>query len=145
MAREKKQFVSNVTGEEWHKHNSKRWNKVINQVGVVLEDEVHEGKNGSKVTLKKGTRVIIDDIRGRIKPQYRVKDQNGKIWFISALNIEIPQVDTTVPDPTEHEYRGGVRIDGTDDKRSPDRYSLSQTTEEEVLQKKMERRAQKNG
>ena len=66
----KKEFKSNVTGEEWFKHSSKRWNKTINQIGIVLEDEIHQGKNGTTATLKKGSEVIIDDIRGRIKPQY---------------------------------------------------------------------------
>ena len=89
MSKKKKEFVSNVTGEQWHKHNSKRWSKVINQIGVILEDEIHQGKNDTTVTLKKGSQVIIDDIRGRIKPQYRVTDINGKIWFVSALNVNI--------------------------------------------------------
>ena len=42
----KQEFVSNVTGEEWFKHNSQRWSTVINQVGIIIEDEIHDGKNG---------------------------------------------------------------------------------------------------
>ncbi len=45
MSKKKKEFVSNVTGEEWYKHNSKNWKNVINQVGIILEDEEHKDKN----------------------------------------------------------------------------------------------------
>ena len=41
----KKEFVSNVTGEEWFKHNSKKWSTVINQVGTIMEDEIMKGKS----------------------------------------------------------------------------------------------------
>tara|TARA_R110000824_G_scaffold183612_2_gene364605 strand:+ start:3648 stop:4064 length:417 start_codon:yes stop_codon:yes gene_type:complete len=132
----KKEFVSNVTGEEWFKHNSKNWKNVINQVGVVLEDEEHIGKNDTKIILKKGSKVIIDDIRGRIKPQYRVKDINGKIWFVSALNIEIVKNKTREADTSAHSYRGGVRHDGS--QASPYRYTLEKTTEEELQEIKFE-------
>ena len=129
MSKKKKEFVSNVTGEQWHKHNSKRWNKVINQIGVILEDEIHQGKNDTTVTLKKGSQVIVDDIRGRIKPQYRVTDINGKIWFVSALNVNIVNEEREV-DIEEHQYRGGVRHDGS--LAAPRRYTLTKTTEDEM-------------
>ena len=128
----KQEFVSNVTGEEWFKHNSKKWKMVINQIGTMTEDEVHDGKNGEKITLTKGTKVIIDDIRGRIKPQYRVKDINGKIWFVSALNIDIIKNEARDTDTSMHSYRGGVRHDGS--QASPYRYTVEKTTEEELKQ-----------
>ena len=131
MSKKKKEFVSNVTGEEWFKHNSKNWQGVINQVGIILEDEEHKDKNDTTIVLKKGSKVIIDDIRGRIKPQYRVKDINGKIWFVSALNVEINQTDRET-DTSKHAYRGGVRHDGS--KASPYRYTVEKTTEDELKQ-----------
>ena len=137
--KKKKEFVSNVTGEEWHKHNSKKWNRVISQFGTILEDEEHQGKNGAVLTLEKGSTVFIDDIRGRIKPQYRVRDGDGKIWFVSSLNVEISQNDLQESDVSKHQYRGGVRHDGT--KASPYRYKLGKTTEEEIR----EAREKKNG
>ena len=84
--------VSNVTGIGWRKNSHQRWNKVINQIGTVVEDEIHQGKNHTTVTLKAGSQVIIDDIRGRINPQYRVRDKNGKIWFVSANNLEFVKI-----------------------------------------------------
>ena len=132
MSKNKKEFVSNVTGEEWFKHSSKNWKNVINQIGVVLEDEEHIGKNDTKIILKKGSKVIIDDIRGRIKPQYRVKDINGKIWFVSALNINIIKNEARDADTSMHSYRGGVRHDGS--QASPYRYTVEKTTEEELKQ-----------
>ena len=128
----KQEFVSNVTGEEWFKHNSKKWKMVINQIGTMTEDEVHDGKNGEKLTLTKGTKVIIDDIRGRIKPQYRVKDMNGKIWFVSALNVSIEIDESRSPEIDDHSHRGGVRHDGS---QMNARYEVEQTTEEEVKAK----------
>ena len=65
MSKKKKEFVSNVTGEEWYKHNSKNWKNVINQVGIILEDEEHKDKNDATIILKKGSKVIIHDYRGR--------------------------------------------------------------------------------
>lgn len=139
MSKVKKQeFVSNVTGEEWFKHSSVKWHKVIHQVGIILEDETHMGKNNVTTTLKKGSKVIIDDIRGRIKPQYRVKDMNGKIWFVSALNIEILEDTTKEVDITEHEYRGGVRHDGSN--AASHRYTVDKTTEEELQEIKEEKK-----
>ena len=135
----KKEFKSNVTGEEWFKHSSKTWRRTINQVGIVLEDEVHQGKKGTTVTLKKGTEVYIDDIRGRIKPQYRVKDGNGKIWFVSALNIEVLKGDKTEDTNLVHGYRGGVRHDGS--KAAPYRYTVEKTTEDELNDLKTQRRS----
>jgi|TARA_R110000744_G_scaffold188573_4_gene307904 hypothetical protein len=130
MSKKKKDFVSNVTGEEWFKHNSIVWSKVINQIGVVKEDEVHQGKKEKAVTLKKGSRVIIDDIRGRIKPQYRVIDENGKIWFVSALNLDILEDKMRQADVSKHKYKGGVRHDGSE--ATPYRYTVSKTTKEEL-------------
>ena len=57
----KKEFVSNVTGEEWRKEYLKQWKRVINQVGVVIEDEIHNAKHNTTITLKAGTKVIVDD------------------------------------------------------------------------------------
>jgi hypothetical protein len=139
MSKKKKEFVSNVTGEEWFKHNSKKWKGVINQVGIVLEDEEHIGKNDTKIILKKGSRVIIDDIRGRIKPQYRVKDINGKVWFVSALNIEVQKEEKREADTSQHTYRGGVRHDGTD--ASPYRYEVEKPTEDELNELKLRRKS----
>jgi len=95
-----------------------------------MEDEVHQGKNGTTVTLTKGSEVIIDDIRGRIKPQYRVKDINGKIWFVSALNVEVIRNESREADVSGHGYRGGVRHDGT--RAAPYRYEVSKTTKQEL-------------
>jgi len=134
MSKKKKEFISNVTGEEWHKHYSDKWDKVIGQIGTVLEDEVHEGKNNTTVTLKKGSRVIIDDIRGRIKPQYRVHDKQGKVWFISSLNMEIEVDDEVEANIAEHQYRGGVRHDGSEAKDG--RYIIAKTTQDEILEAK---------
>ena len=135
----KKEFKSNVTGEEWFKHNSQSWRKAISQVGIILEDEVHQGKNGTTAILEKGSKVIIDDIRGRIKPQYRVKDINGKIWFVSALNVEIVEnKSTTANNDIQFQYRGGVRHDGT--KASPYRYEVNKTTEDELNEIKKARK-----
>tara|TARA_Y100000310_G_scaffold124350_1_gene123061 strand:- start:75 stop:518 length:444 start_codon:yes stop_codon:yes gene_type:complete len=139
MAKKKQEFVSNVTGEEWFKHNTQRWTTVINQVGIIMEDEIHDGKNGEKITLKKGSRVIIDDIRGRIKPQYRVIDTNGKVWFVSALNVEFSHDEKRESEVKTHRYHGGVRVDkgsrhdGTE--LSP-RYTVDKTTEEEYIEAK---------
>ena len=127
-------FVSNVTGIGWTKNSHGRWYRVINQIGTVIKDEVHQGKNHTTVTLKAGSKVIIDDIRGRINPQYRVTDSNGKIWFISALNVEIMNSETEMLlgeiDITEPQYRGGVRYDGSD--AAPRRYTLNKTTQDEL-------------
>ena len=134
----KKEFVSNVTGEEWYKHNSKKWNRVVGQVGTILEDEIHKGKK-FPITLKKGSTVYIDDIRGRIKPQYRVRDTNEKVWFVSALNVQILEDKSQESDVSKHMYRGGVRHDGS--KATPYRYNVDKTTEEEMK----EARGKSNG
>lgn len=139
----KKEFKSNVTGEEWHKHNSKKWNRIIHQVGVILEDEVHDGKNGTKTTLEAGTKVIIDDIRGRIKPQYRVIDNNGKIWFVPALNVEVLYDKEKETDTSTHGYRGGVRHDGS--QASSHRYEVEKTTDDELRELKKSMEERKNG
>ena len=139
----KKEFKSNVTGEEWHKYNSGRWRKVIHQYGVILEDEIHKAKNNTTVTLKSGTKVLIDDIRGRIKPQYRVIDASGKIWFVSALNVEVLFDKETDSDVSGHGYRGGVRHDGS--QASPYRYQLEKTTAEELQELKRIKKEKKDG
>ena len=134
-------FVSKVTGIGWAKNSHQRWNRVINQIGTVIKDEVHQGKNHTTVTLKAGSHVIVDDIRGRINPQYRVKDSKGKIWFISADNVEFSiDVETQLKNKNDPDvqdnyiYRGGIRVDGTDeveDVISP-RYEMPLTTEQEM-------------
>ena len=93
MSKKKKEFVSNVTGAVWHKENIKNWKKWYDKVGVLTEDIHSKGKNGTTVTLSKGSRVLINDIRGRIKPQYRVTDASDKIWFIPIEKIEIEKTE----------------------------------------------------
>jgi len=138
-------FVSNVTGIGWKKNSHKRWQKVINQIGTVIKDEVHQAKNHKTITLKAGSKVIIDDIRGRINPQYRVRDTGGKIWFVSATNIEFSfdgereEENRNNPEiKRNYIYRGGIRVDGTDEENdvAPKRYELLETTEEEILKLK---------
>lgn len=138
MSKNKKEFISNVTGEVWHKQLIKRWHKIINQVGTIIEDEVHEGKNGTSMVLKKGSKVIIDDIRGRILPQYRVRDANGKVWFVTATNVEF-SFDEDKKEPNSNSepiYRGGVRVDGEEGDVLPERYEKPVTTEEEIKKEK---------
>tara|TARA_Y100000310_G_C20463782_1_gene706623 strand:- start:303 stop:734 length:432 start_codon:yes stop_codon:yes gene_type:complete len=138
--KKKQEFVSNVTGEEWHKHNSQSWKRCINQVGIIKEDETHKGKNGTTLVLKKGSEVLIDDIRGRIKPQYRVKDKTGKIWFVSALNVDVVKTENTYEE--QFQYRGGVRHDGTN--ASPYRYVVEKTTEDELNEIKTRAKEENN-
>jgi len=109
----KKEFVSDVTGEVWHKEFSGRWNSVIHHTGIVLEDFSSGAKNGGTVTLSEGSEVFIDDIRGRIKPQYRVKDKSGKIWFVPVGIIKILAEEGPTKEVSEdtHTYQGGVRTD----------------------------------
>jgi len=141
--KKKKEFVSNVTGEAWQKNSAKNWKKVIDQIGVIIEDEVHKGKNNTTVILEAGSEVIIDDIRGRIKPQYRVEDKNGKIWFVTATNVQFLENNNNHRDGSENvtnfAYRGGVRVDGTEDDLGIERYDRPLTTEEEI------KRGEKNG
>jgi len=132
-------FVSNVTKIGWSKNSHKKWNRVINKIATVVKDEIHQGKNHTTVTLKAGSEVIIDDIRGRINPQYRVTDANGKIWFVSATNLKFSEEDSgkkeEVSDPRDNYiYRGGVRVDGTDEENDvvPKRYEMPLTTEDEI-------------
>ena len=140
----KKQFTSNVTGEQWQKELLKTWKRVINKVGVVIEDEVHEGKHGTTLILKSGTKVIIDDIRGRIKPQYRVRDENGKIWFVGAQNIDFSSQEDNIEENLNENfvptpiYRGGVRVDGTAEEELtlPKRYAMPKSTDEEIKELK---------
>ena len=133
--KESKEFVSNVTGEQWSKHNSAKWSGVINHVAVLLEDVVHKGKNGTTKMLPKGSEVFIDDIRGRIKPQYRVRDETGKIWFISVTQLEIKDSDVRISEEDlTFKYRGGVRHDGG--ALTNQRHTVTKTTEDELRERK---------
>jgi hypothetical protein len=143
-------FVSNVTGIGWKKNSHGKWYRIINQVGTVINDEVHQGKNHTTVTLKAGSKVIVDDIRGRINPQYRVTDTNGKIWFVTATNLDF-DYDIHKEDKNKENndkikenyiYRGGVRVDGTDEVNDviPERYEMPLSTEEEISNAKKTRR-----
>ena len=109
----KKEFVSDVTGEVWHRESSARWSSVIHHTGVVSEDFSSATKNGERITLAEGSEVFIDDIRGRIKPQYRVKDENGKIWFVPVGIIKVNESDAAAEEISDdtHSYQGGVRTD----------------------------------
>ena len=143
----KRQFTSNVTGEQWQKEFLKTWKRVINSVGVIVEDEIHEGKHNTTLILKSGTKVIVDDIRGRIKPQYRVRDENGKIWFVAAQNIDFSfQEDDTEENFDQTPiYRGGVRVDGTAEEELvlPKRYAMPKSTDEEI--KELKEKLKNNG
>ena len=111
----KKEFVSDVTGEVWHKVNWKKWNKLIDHVGVMVEKHTSAGKNGTTVVLKEGTEVFIDDIRGRINPQYRATDPSGKIWFIPISKVKVLEGTGPGDEATyDRGYRGGVRIKEND-------------------------------
>jgi len=134
-------FVSNVTNIGWKKESHKRWNNVINQVGTVINDEIHQGKNHTTMVLKAGSKVIVDDIRGRIHPQYRVRDSSGKIWFVAAKNLNFDfdeelskENKENVNISSNYIYRGGVRIDSSDEAAEmlPKRYEMPPTTEEEI-------------
>jgi len=139
---EEAKFVSNVTGMGWKKNSHKRWNKVINQIAEVVEDEIHQAKNHTTVTLKAGRKVMVDDIRGRINPQYRVRDKKGKIWFVSADNLKFDFDEDLVTETKnnsevikdKYTYRGGARVDMTDEINDviPNRYAIPITTEEEI-------------
>ena len=69
-----KEFVSDVTGEVWKKDSITQWYNVINKQAIVNEDQEAKAKGGGSKTLPKGSVVFIDDIRGRINPQYRCRD-----------------------------------------------------------------------
>ncbi len=106
-----KTIVSNVTGEVWQKHKIARWNNVINHTAVVVEEMNSAGKNGETHTLPVGSRVLIDDIRGRIKPQYRCTDESGKIWFIPVQQLEVEGQEKDYEVEKGFTYRGGIRTD----------------------------------
>ena len=151
---ENAKFVSNVTKIGWSKNSHKKWNRVINKIATVVKDEIHQGKNHTTVTLKAGSEVMIDDIRGRINPQYRVTDTNGKIWFVSATNLKFSEEDDVkkedISDPRDNYiYRGGVRVDGTDEENDvvPKRYEMPATTEDEIkiLKQKAKEEKKSNG
>lgn len=118
-----KEFVSDVTGEVWVKDSITRWYNVINKQAVVNETQEAKAKGGGSKTLEKGSIVFIDDIRGRINPQYRCRDASGNIWFIRTRFIDMmeeaerlgrEEVDTATKElHAENEqftYRGGVRV-----------------------------------
>jgi len=143
----KKQFTSNVTGEQWQKELLRTWKRVVNKVGVIIEDEVHEGKHNTTLILKSGTKVIVDDIRGRIKPQYRVRDENGKIWFVGAQNVDFSSQENNIEENSDSTpiYRGGVRVDGTAEEELvlPKRYTMPKSTDEEI--KELKEKLKNNG
>jgi len=118
-----KEFVSEVTGEVWVKDSIIRWYNVINKQAVVNEDQNSKAKGGGTKTLPKGSVVFIDDIRGRINPQYRCKDSSGNIWFIRTRFIDMMEEDEKLgkkevdiaaeelhTDNDQFIYRGGVRV-----------------------------------
>ena len=140
----KKEFTSNVTGDIWQKFSHKRWDKCINQIGIIIEDEVHMGSKNTQVVLEAGSKVIIDDIRGRILPQYRVRDTNGKIWFISATNVEfLYEEDRVIPEGS-YNYRGGIRATEEEAPTIPERYERpSETTEDVMKEVRRQKREEK--
>ena len=77
-------FTSNVTGAEWAKYNFAKWTKVIDQRGIVLE-----GQKTPIKSLKKGEKVKIIDMRGRIEPQYKIIDSLGDYWYLPVTKIEL--------------------------------------------------------
>jgi len=85
----KKEYVSKVTGEVWHKENIKNYKRWFEKVAVILEDCHSKQKNGENAVLIKGSKVLITDIRGRIKPQYRVTDASDRVWFVPVEKVEI--------------------------------------------------------
>ena len=115
MAITKKEFVSKnnlKTHKVWRKELHGRWNKVIHRVAILKEEVSSKGKNGDVTALPVGSEVFIDDIRGRINPQFRAKDENGKVWFIPVNKLEVVKQDDPIEpiDENTHEYRGGVRV-----------------------------------
>jgi len=115
VAKKNQEFVSDVTGEVWHKINWKKWDKIIDHVGVMVESHNSPGKNGTTAVLNEGAEVFIDDIRGRINPQYRAADPTGKIWFIPISKVKV--IEASGPgEGTKYDrgYRGGVRIKEND-------------------------------
>ena len=141
--KKKKEFVSKVQKDvTWHKESHVKWFRIINQVGELLEDEIHKGKNNTAVTLKKGSKVIIDDLRGRVLPQYRVKDVDGKVWFVKATNVKFDfdmSDKTSDVDPIDTKYRGGIRTDNTTLATGKERYPRPAITTEDILQLKKEK------
>mgnify|MGYP003139209959 CR=1 FL=1 len=130
MADENKNKEQKVVLSDEKIHN-KKGNKREFESNVTGDD-----KKGKKL-LKKGPRVLIDDIRGRIKPQYMVTDPQGKIWFVSALNIEIEQDSERDAELNKYQYRGGVRQDYRHDgEKLNARYSVEKTTEEEYQERR---------
>lgn len=90
----KKEYVSKVTGEVWHKENIKNYKRWFEKVAIILEDCHSKQKNGENAVLIKGSKVLITDIRGRIKPQYRVTDASDRVWFVPIEKVEIIEEKT---------------------------------------------------
>ena len=130
-----KEFVSDVTGEVWRKDSIQKWSNVINHQARVKEEQESKQKDGSVVTLPKDSIVFIDDIRGRINPQYRCKDSSGKVWFIRTRFIEIlanpGEEKISADDITKktHLYRGGVRVGKYGGDAADDKFEHRQTGE----------------
>ena len=93
--------------------------KVVNQARGILNRK----KGGGTKTLPKGSIVFIDDIRGRINPQYRCKDSSGSVWFIRTRFIDMMEEEQRLAredvdkkseeiqsDKEQFNYRGGVRV-----------------------------------
>ena len=138
-----KEFVSDVTGEVWRKDSITRWYNVINKQAIVNEDQEAKAKGGGSKTLPKGSIVFIDDIRGRINPQYRCRDASGNIWFIRTRFIDMVEEDkklsrdevdkaaVEIQENTEQfEYRGGVRVGKQGGDAADDKYKHRSTGEE---------------
>ena len=138
-----KEFVSDVTGEVWVKDKITRWYNVINKQAIVNEDQEAKAKGGGSKKLPKGSVVFIDDIRGRINPQYRCRDAGGNIWFIRTRFIdmieedqrlsrqEVDEAAEKIQSNTEQfEYRGGVRVGKQGGDAADDNYKHRSTGEE---------------
>tara|TARA_Y100000034_G_C6785851_1_gene351525 strand:- start:487 stop:897 length:411 start_codon:yes stop_codon:yes gene_type:complete len=110
----KKEFVSKnnlKTHKVWKKELHGRWSKVIHHNAVLKEEFWSKGKNGEITVLTEGSQVTIDDIRGRINPQFRCKDAQDRIWFIPVGKLDVLGPDERFGEIDEktHRYRGGVR------------------------------------
>jgi hypothetical protein len=151
MAIKKKVFQSNVAKEhwadthddkasalEWNKESHLRWDKVIGRIGVLIKDEVHISKTGDD-TLKAGTKVVVNDLRGRVLPQYRVKDPNGRVWFVSTTNVEFIDDFEIEPDFVENKLDKSW---SASDKKIW-RYDMPITTKEEIQKQRELKLAQK--
>ncbi len=118
-----KEFVSDVTGEVWKKDSVTRWYNVINKEAIINEDVESKAKGGGTKILPKGSIVFIDDVRGRINPQYRCKDASGNIWFVRTRFIDMKdeaerltreesdkKAEEVQSNKEQFNYRGGLRV-----------------------------------